>query len=204
MEREMADKPRKWDPFVLLLIDVQRDFLTKEISKAFPDYEKNVSGLLDFCRQERLDVVHMRAGFRPDKSDWMAKYKLLDRTPCVAGTPGAEVCAFAKELPGEEVITKQTFDGFHNPVLYSYLLENKKRFVLVAGLITSVCLLLTAANAAQRGYLVGMVEDCCADEPEAHRHTLERYPFIFSRTTAEQIPANRQKWLAELNELTND
>lgn len=199
----MAESPPNWDPFVLLLIDVQQDFLTAEISKAFPDYEKNVSSLLNFCRLEGIDVVHMRASFRQDKSDWMAKYKLLDRIPCIDGTPGAEVCSFAKDVPGEKVIIKQAFDGFHNPDLPSYLVKNKKRFILVAGLITSVCLLLTAANAAQRGYLVGMVEDCCADEPEAHEHTLERYPFIFYRTTVEQISTDREKWLADLNKLAN-
>ena len=100
---------------------------------------------------------------------------------------------------GEKVIIKRTFDGFHNPELQSYLQENKKQFILVAGLVTSVCLLLTAANAAQRGYLVGMVEDCCGDEPEAHRQTLERYPFIFCRTTVNRMSSSHEKWQADLD-----
>ncbi len=197
----MAEYVRNWDPFVLLLIDVQKDFWTEEISNAFPDYKKNVSELLDVCRQEQIDIVHLRAKFRRDKSDWMVKYKFLDRIPCIEGTRGAEIFPFAKDAPGEKVITKQTFDGFHNPQLQLYLLENKKRFILIAGLVTSVCLLFTAANAAQRGYLVGMVEDCCGDKPEAHRHTLERYPFIFCRTKVDQISSNRERWMADLARL---
>jgi nicotinamidase-related amidase len=197
----MAEYVRNWDPFVLLLIDVQKDFWTEEISNAFPDYEKNVSELLDVCREEQIDIVHLRAKFRRDKSDWMATYKILDRIPCIEGTRGAEIFPFAKDVPGEKVITKQTFDGFHNPQLQIHLLENKKRFILVAGLVTSVCLLLTAANAAQRGYLVAMVEDCCADKPEAHRHTLERYPFIFCRTKVDQISSSRERWMADLARL---
>lgn len=200
----MPGNVRDWDPFVLLLIDVQKDFWTEDISNAFPDYEKSVSRLLDYCRHEQIDVVHLRARFRRNKSDWMAKYKLLDRIPCIEGTAGAEVFPFAEDAPGEKVIIKRTFDGFHNPELQSYLLENKKRFILAAGLVTSVCVFLTAANAAQRGYLVGMVEDCCGDEPEAHRHTLERYPFIFCRTTVDQISSNRERWMADLDSLASE
>lgn len=201
MEQEMTDNAHNRDPFVLLLIDVQKDFWTEEVSKAFPDYQKNVSKLLNYCRHEQIDVVHLRARFRADKSDWMVKYKLLDQIPCIEGTDGAEVFPFATEAPGEKVITKQTFDGFQNPELQSYLLEKKKRFVLVAGLVTSVCLLLTAASAAQRGYLVAMVEDCCGDEPAAHRHALERYPFIFSLTKVDQISSDLEKWTADLGRI---
>lgn len=195
---EGTDYARTWAPFVLLLIDVQRDFWTEELSRAFPDYERNVSKLLGFCRQEQIDIVHLRAEFRNDKSDWMVKYKSLGRIPCIKGTEGAEILPCAKEAPGEKVLIKQTFDGFHQPELHSYLEEHKKRFVLIAGLVTSVCLLLTAADAAQRGYLVGMVEDCCGDKPEAHCYTLERYPFIFCRTKVDQIASDRERWIAEI------
>lgn len=197
----MTDNGHSWDPFVVLMIDVQRDFWPEDVSGASPDFEQNVTHLLQFCRREGLDIVHLRAGFRSDKADWMARYKLLDRIPCVEGTPGAGVLHFASELPDEPVLTKQTFDGFRNPDLESYLEENKKRYVLVAGLVTSVCVLLTAASAAQRGYLVAVVEDCCGDTPEAHRHTLERYPFIFGRCSVDELADKRDEWLAELERL---
>jgi len=148
--------------------------------------------------------VHLHAEFRRDKSDWMAKYRFLEQIPCIEGTVGAEVFPFAKEAPGEKVLIKQTFDGFHNPELQSYLQKNKKKFILVAGLVTSVCVLLTAANAAQRGYLVGLVEDCCADEPDSHQHTLEKYPFIFFRTTTGQIASSRERWMAALDVVADE
>ena len=190
-----------WSAFVLVLIDIQRDFWTEEIAAAFPEFEQRIKQLLSFCRRESIDVVHLRAGFREDRSDWMAKYKLLESIPCVAGTEGAEVLPCAKETPDETVITKQTFDGFLGTELESFLLQNDKRFVLTAGIETSVCVLLTSASAAQKGYLVSVVEDCCADQPEAHRHTLERYSFIFSRTTVEQLATDRERWQADLESL---
>ena len=197
----MTEDPRPWDSFALLLIDVQNDFWTEEMSAAFPDYENNVSRLLDQCRRKQIDIVHLRAKFKPDQSDWMVKYKFLERTPCIDGTPGAEIFSFAREEPDETVITKQTFDGFYNPALHLHLEENNKRFLLIAGLVTSVCVLLTSATAAQRGYLVAVVEDCCADEPEAHDDTLARYPFIFERVTVDQLAARRDKWARDLDRL---
>ncbi len=77
----MQNKPRNWEDFALILIDVQKDFWTDEMTIAFPDYEKNVARLLAYCRDEKLDVIHLRARFLKEKRDWIEKYKLLDRIP---------------------------------------------------------------------------------------------------------------------------
>ena len=60
---------------------------------------------------------------------------------------------------------------------------------------------LTAAAAAQRGYLVSVIEDCCADKPEAHVHTLERYPFIFDAVTADDIVDRHDHWVGQIARL---
>jgi len=82
-----------------------------------------------------------------------------------------------------------------------YLQEKRKRFVLTAGLVTSVCVLFTTVSAAQNGFLTAVVEDCCADRPEAHEQTLDTYQFIFQRTTLDRIPERHPEWLAALKEL---
>lgn len=187
--------------FALLLIDVQKDFWTEEMTISFPDFDSNVATLLGLCRNEGIDVVHLRARFRTDRTDWMGRYLLLDSIPCIEGTDGAQAFEFAREGPGETVIHKQTFDGFLNPELDKYLSDNGKRYLLVAGLVTSVCVLLTSASAAQRGYLVSVVDDCCADKPEAHVHTLERYPFVFGTTTIDDIAGNLDKWADEIGSI---
>lgn len=197
----MNHESRDWRSFALLLIDVQRDFWTDEMAVAFPDFEDNVSRLLEFCRREGIDVVHLRAKFNKDKSDWMVRYLFRDTIPCIAGTPGARRFGFVAEADDEPVIIKQTFDGFLNPALSAHLAAAGKRYLLVAGLITSVCVLLTAAAAAQRGYLVSIVEDCCADKPEAHVHTLERYPFVFDPVSTGDIAAQHEHWIGQIARL---
>jgi len=195
----MNNGSQGWDLFALLLIDVQKDFMTEEMDRDFPDYHANVEKLLKLCRKEGIDIVHLRASFRADKSDWMVRYHFLERIPCVEGTPGAALLPCADAVNDEKVIIKQTFDGFQNPQLQEYLTARNKRYLLVAGLVTSVCVLLTAASAAQQGYLVSLVEDCCADKSEAHKHTLARYPFIFDRTLIDEIRSRREQWLEDLD-----
>lgn len=197
----MTVDARNWDPFALLLIDVQKDFWTTAMRIAFPDYEENVARLLQLCRQEGIDVIHLRAKFRKDKSDWMVRYLFSDTIPCVAGTAGEQAFDFAAAEGDESVIVKQSFDGFLNPDLQHRLAAGNKRYLLVAGLVTSVCVLLTAASAAQRGYLVSVVEDCCADIPESHVHTVERYPFVFDPVTTDGVVAKHADWARQLEQV---
>ncbi len=197
----MTKVQRDWGQFVLLLIDVQRDFWPERTAESFPDFPTNVARLLNLCRTEGIEVVHLRAIFKPDMSDWMPVYRLRGHIPCVQGTAGVETLPFALNKPGEMVIIKQTFDGFHKPELLRYLQQKGKRFVLTAGLVTSVCVLLTTASATQNGFLTAVVEDCCADRPEVHEQTLDTYQFIFQRTTLDLIPEHHPEWLAALKEL---
>jgi nicotinamidase-related amidase len=197
----MTKAQRDWGQFVLLLIDVQRDFWSERVAEGFPDFPTNIARLLAFCRSEGIEVVHLRASFKPDMSDWMPTYKLRGRIPCVQGTAGVETVPFALDKPGEKVIVKQTFDGFHNPELLRYLCQNGKRFVLTAGLVTSVCVFLTTASAMQKGFLAAIIEDCCAGHPQMHEQTLETYQFMFQRTTLDLIPERHPEWLAALKQL---
>jgi nicotinamidase-related amidase len=195
---ELSLSAPDWRSFALLLIDVQRDFWSESVAATFPEFPDNVARLLSFCRATGIDVVHLRARFRPDGSDWMVNARLRGRIPCVEGTPGADTLDFARELPGEAVFVKQTWDGFEHPALSAHLRENGKRFLLVAGLVTSVCVLFTAASAAQRGFLTAVIEDCCADRPEAHAETLKRYGgLVFRRTSVNGVlDVHESRWEA--------
>lgn len=192
---------RDWSQYALLLIDVQGDFWPEGMETKFPLFKENVARLLSVCRQERLEVLHVRARFKRDGSDWMARYRLLGTLPCIEGTPGVEVMPCARELPGEPVLYKQAYDSFCNPEVEAWLKHNGKRYVLVAGLVTAVCVLLTGAAAAQRGYLVAIVEDCCADQAGAHDIVLERFPNVMERVTVDEIVARHGTWQSHLRRL---
>ena len=190
-----------WRRFVLLLIDVQRDFWSGDTAKAFPGFPKKVGRLLAFCRTSCLDVVHVRAEFEPDGSDWMAPYRVKGEIPCVRGTPGADVLPCAAEETGEPVFHKRTFDALMQKDLLTHLHLARKSFILVAGLETSVCVLFTAASAVQQGFLAAVIEDCCADEPSKHTAAVTGYPFAFDRTALDRLESDHDRWTAMLNTL---
>ena len=187
--------------YALLLVDVQKDFWPEKLSALYPDFPENVSNLLALCRENGIDIIHLRASFKEDMSDWMPRYKIRKRIPCVEGTEGSEVLPFANALPGEKVFNKQTFDGFHNPSLLSYLQDQKKKCLMVAGLVTSTCVLFTASSATQLGFLSAVISDCCADEPTIHNTILDRYQFIFDQTKYKEILEMVPKWNETMGEL---
>jgi nicotinamidase-related amidase len=200
VERE----PRDWSHFALLLVDLQGSFWPEGGRPDSADFPANMARLLALCRTEGLEVIHVRSRFKPDKSDWMLMYRLrvpVSHHPCIAGQEGEEPLSFAAEEPGERLFFKQTFDALHAPDLVSYLRENDKRVLLVAGLVTSICVFFTAASAAQLGFLAAVVEDCCADRPERHQRTLDEYGFLFDRTTTDALCEQHAQWLAALAEL---
>ena len=197
----MPNSKRDWSQFALLLIDIQEDFWPKERLAHFPDFPGNIARLLAFCRERGIEVIHLRARFKQDMSDWMVRYKLEGAIPCVEGTDGAKPLPWALERSGEKVIVKTTFDGFHHPELARYLRQRGKRFVLTAGLVTSICVLFTTVSAAQLGFLAAVIEDCCAARPVQHAQALDTYGFIFDRVTLDGIPDRYVEWMADLEKL---
>jgi nicotinamidase-related amidase len=197
----MTASKSKWDQFALLLIDVQNDFWSEQSEKNFPHFRENVQSLLECCRQEGIEVIHLHGRFREDKSDWMPIYKLGRRMPCVENTSGIDLLPEANAMDGETILDKNSFDGFLNDELDKHLRQGNKRFLLTAGLITSVCVFLTTVSAMQRGYLTAIVEDCCADEPAAHEHTLDRYSFMFEKIAVDELTVQHRRWQQMIDQL---
>jgi nicotinamidase-related amidase len=162
----------------LLLVDIQRDFwgplATEPMFATFP---ANIRTLLATARARGLLIVHTQAAFQPDESDWMLFYRPQGRgaIPCIAGSAGVAIEDFAAPQESEPIIRKQTFDGFLNTQLEQVLRERNIRAVLVAGLVTSACVLFTAASAYQRRIVPVVVTDACADVPEHHEAALRMY-----------------------------
>jgi nicotinamidase-related amidase len=192
---------RQQSRYALVLVDLQRDFWSEAAIATAPHLPDRVATLLEYARAEALTVVHVRARFRPDGSDWMARYRLRKWIPCIEGTPGVETLPFATERPGEPLVIKHTFDGFLGTDLDGVLAERGIRGLLVAGLVTSTCVLFTASTATQRGYLVSVVSDCCSDQEDMHNATLTGYPFVFDTVVVDEIAGRRDAWDADLERL---
>jgi len=166
----------------LLLVDVQRDFLSPGLAELGAGYPDRVSRLLELVRTAGLLVVHVHSFFAPNQSDWMRRYRGRGRIPCVRGTEGAEVVPETLPVDGEQVVEKQSFDAFLRTDLHERLRGADVEVLLVAGLVTSTCVLFSATSAMQLGYQVAVVE-AVADQPSVHERVLAEYPFVFDRVT---------------------
>ena len=170
----------------LLLIDIQPEWYSQShISKLFPKMPENVSNLLKTCRQApNIEVIHVRALYsktnddvmNEDCSKWIANFEELhpDKSVQIDGTEKVE--PFAKEIEGEKLYLKPTFDAFFGTDLNLYLKTRNVQQILVAGLITSACVQATAFSAFVRGYKVHLIEDCCGDRSiERHNAAVMLY-----------------------------
>ena len=71
-------------------------------------------------------------------------------------------------------VDKRTYSGFYNTVLDNFLRNNNIKEVYIAGLVTSICVQHTAADAFFRSYKVNIVENGCADiNTEKHENSIE-------------------------------
>jgi nicotinamidase-related amidase len=97
--------------------------------------------------------------------------KIKDSGAFKAGTPGAdtipELLAFGDRI--KYVTGKVGFNAFSNTTLDAVLKERGIKDVLVAGMITSLCIDSTGRAAYERGYRVTVLSDCTSARTPAEQ-----------------------------------
>jgi nicotinamidase-related amidase len=136
----------------LLLVDIQNDY--------FPGGAMEVEGseavgvaarrLLDFFRERRGPIVHVqhvstRRG---------ATFFLPD-------TPGAEIHTGVRPLGDEPVIVKHYPNCFRETDLLARLQQAGVKTLVIAGMMTHMCIDATARAAADLGFECSVVADAC-------------------------------------------
>lgn len=74
-----------------------------------------------------------------------------------------------------EIVLPKTSSGVFNSTAIDYVLRNlDTRHLIICGVVTDQCVDMAVRDAADRGYLVTLVEDACATHsPERHQACLE-------------------------------
>lgn len=169
-------------PSALLVVDVQRDWYSQSVvSSEFPELAHTLPRLIGHCRQAQMPVVHVRAKYDTDAARHMAFFKRLNpEKPAEHVSPNPE--PFAAEEPGELVVYKPTFDGFHETELADALHRMGVKRVYVCGLVTSACVLNTCFGAFRHGFEVVLVPECCGDRVRAQHDAVvsiyDGYTFV--------------------------
>lgn len=122
--------------------------------------------LIDGARQAGWLVVHVHIAFEPDYSDLPRNCRLfaaVEKLGAVQrGSWGAAPMQGFAPAPGDVTLIHACNNAFQGTGLQEILEERSIIRVAVAGLATQYSVEHTVRHAADLGYFVTMVRDCCA------------------------------------------
>lgn len=176
------DLPFVTDHTALLLVDMQRAWLEPQFDPHLngPDAEyfltrthmqvvPNQRRLLSAFRNAGQNVLHtLIESLTADGRDRSLDHKLSDMH-LPKGSPQARI--IDDLTPAEnEIVLPKTSSGVFNSTNIDYVLRNLgTRHLIIAGIVTDQCVDMAVRDAADRGYLVTLVDDACATYT-AERH----------------------------------
>ncbi|MBI5904650.1 MAG: cysteine hydrolase [Deltaproteobacteria bacterium] len=142
----------------LLVIDMLNDFVlpgapleVRSTRAVLPALRRRIAA----ARREGECVVYVCDSHR--KRD--PEFARMGWPPhAVEGTPGAAVVSAISPLPGDVVVEKRSYSGFHGTSLAAVLRRRGVRELAISGCVTNICILYTAADAAMRGFRVTVDE----------------------------------------------
>ena len=129
-------------------------------------------------------MLHVTLGAaRPDGADAPVHIRqMLVAFKNYVGSREHEILDELKPLPGEHVLRKTTIGAFASTNIDSLLRALGCEQLYMAGVSTNMCVETTAREAADRGYLVTLVEDACGTTHEdLHHVTLRNFQRLFGR-----------------------
>lgn len=140
-------------PRTLLIIDIQRDYFP---GGAYPLVEPDAAAesarrVLDSFRDAGDPVIHM-------KHVWDAPDAAFMRP----GTEGIEIHPMVEPAAGELVLEKTSPNSFVDTFLEEELRKRDPDELVVAGMMSSMCVDATVRAAADLGFSATVVHDACA------------------------------------------
>ena len=143
----------------LIIIDIQNDYFpggAMELEGADAAGE-NAGKVLKKFRDEKLPVVNVRhLSVRPGSTFF------------IPGTKGADIHQSVLPSAGETVVEKNFPNSFRNTGLQKALEEKQIKNLVVAGMMTHMCVDATVRHAADLGYKVTLLGDACATRAQAY------------------------------------
>ena len=140
-------------PRTLLIIDIQRDYFP---GGAYPLVEPEAAAeearrVLDSFRSSGEPVIHMKHVWDAPDSEFMRP-----------GTEGIEIHTTVAPADGELVLQKTTPNSFVGTSLEEELRQREDSQLVVAGMMSSMCVDATVRAAADLGFSATVVHDACA------------------------------------------
>lgn len=137
----------------LLVIDIQNDYFPGGAMELVGSIEagQQARKLIEAFRSKALPVIHVQhIATRPGASFF------------VPGTHGVEIHPSAAPREGETIIRKNFPNSFRDTPLLQHLRDNKIARLVVAGMMTHMCIDSTVRAAGELGFECLLAHDACA------------------------------------------
>ncbi len=148
----------------LLVIDMLNDFIEDEGALLVPGAARivpRIARILEDARRQGIPVIYVTDSHREDDHEfrfWPAH--------AVSDTWGGEIIRELQPEPGDYIIPKRRYSAFFGTDLDNYLRELGIRKVYLTGVLTNICVYVTALDAAMRNYGVAVFKDAVASLSE--------------------------------------
>lgn len=143
----------------LVVIDIQNDYFpggAMELEGAEAALVKAAHAIRSF-REKNLPVIHVRhLSVRPGATFFLP------------GTRGAEIHASVQPAASETVIEKNFPNSFRNTGLKETLERHNIKNLVIAGMMTHMCVDASVRQAADLGYKVTLLGDACATRAQTY------------------------------------
>ncbi len=142
----------------LIVVDMLNDFVRPGAPLEVPAAREIVPALrrrIAKVRREGDLVVYVCDTHRKNDPEFV---RMGWPPHAVEGTPGAAVVSALSPAPGDMVVEKRTYSGFHRTALEAVLRRNRVWAVTIAGCVTNICIQFIAGEASIRGYDVTVDE----------------------------------------------
>ena len=137
----------------LLLIDIQNDYFPGGAMECVGADAAGAQAakLLEAFREQRRPVMHVQhLAIRPGATFFLP------------GTPGAEIHAGVRPVGDEPVFKKHFPNAFRETALLEHLRLSKISGLVIAGMMTHMCIDSTTRAAADFGFSCSLAHDACA------------------------------------------
>ncbi|WP_353145879.1 cysteine hydrolase family protein [Chryseobacterium sp.] len=148
-----AQQKMTMDNTALLIIDVQNDYFPggKMPLEGSEQAGKNIQQILEEFRKNKLPVIHIQHISTNEGASFF-----------LPNTPGAEINPLVSPKNDEKIITKHFPNSFRETDLLEYLHSEKIKNLVIAGMMTDVCVVSTTRAAFDLGFNNLIIGDATA------------------------------------------
>ena len=169
------------DQFALLLMDYQ-NAVCKGLAAAEVDKRgvlQKAKRCLEAARAHKVPIIHVRVAMDREHSLRTSRSKRFETFEqsgaMLLGTADTAFCDEVRPIAGEPIVNKGCVNPFIGTALTELLIGRHVGELYLAGVATNMVVESALRHAADSGYKVNVIEDCCASfNPELHEFAVSK------------------------------